>query len=72
MTTALFLLAALSIGFLAGWWACTRNAIRKRQPARASGKLSVKYRGPAHVERTELSHGRAPEPFIVIRGAERT
>lgn len=67
-----YLLIALSIGFLAGWWAASRYSFRQRQPARASGKLSVQYRGPAHVERTELSHGRAPEPFIAIRSAERT
>lgn len=64
-------LIALSTGFLAGAGAAAAYAIRKRQPARASGKLSVQYRGPAHVERTELSHGRAPESFI-IRSAERT
>lgn len=58
-------LALLSIGFLAGWWSAAAYGVCKRKPARATGKLTVQYRGPLDVAGTEI------EGYpVVIRGQE--
>lgn len=58
-------LARLAIGFLAGWWSAAAYGVCKRKPARATGKLTVQYRGPLDFSGTEL------EGYpVVIRGPE--
>jgi hypothetical protein len=44
------------LGFRIGIWTTARNQVGKRQPSRASGKLSVQYRGPDHVGPAEFPY----------------